>query len=81
VTEGLPVFTLPRRIYYFYRDGFRAMRLGRTLWTLVLIKVFILFAILKVFFFPDLLHTRFATDQQRADHVLEQLQPRHRSDG
>ena len=31
------------------------MTLGRTLWAIILIKLFIMFAILKVFFFPDLL--------------------------
>jgi hypothetical protein len=68
------------RIYHLYRDGFRAMRLGRTLWTLVLVKLFVLFAILKVFFFPDVLHTRFATDAERAGHVLEQLSGNKQAD-
>ena len=31
------------------------MKLGRTLWTIILIKLFIMFAILKVFFFPNFL--------------------------
>ncbi len=63
---------LPLRCYRFYRDGFRAMRLGRTLWAVVLIKLLVLFAVQRIFF-PDLLHTRFATDGERAGHVLEQL--------
>ena len=29
------------------------MRLGKTLWAIILIKLFIIFAILKVFFFPN----------------------------
>ena len=33
------------------------MTLGRVLWTVILIKLFILFAILKVFFFPNYLKT------------------------
>lgn len=45
------------RIFRFYYDGFRAMTLGRVLWTVILIKLFILFAILKVFFFPNYLKT------------------------
>jgi hypothetical protein len=32
-----------------------------------------MFAILKLFFFPDFLHTNFSTNQQRADHVIHQL--------
>ena len=39
----------------FYVEGFREMTVGRTLWAIILIKLFILFAVLKVFFFPDLL--------------------------
>ncbi len=61
------------RICRFYRDGFAGMTLGRTLWTIILIKLFVMFAILKVFFFPNYLHTHFETDQARADHVAEQL--------
>lgn len=61
------------RIYCFYRDGFREMTVGRTLWKIIFIKVFILFAVLKFFFFPDFLATKFSTDTQRADYVIEQL--------
>lgn len=39
--------------YHLYADGFRSMTLGKTLWTVILIKLFIMFAILKVFFFPN----------------------------
>ena len=43
------------RAYDLYIDGFRSMRLGKTLWAIILIKLFIMFAILKVFFFPNFL--------------------------
>ncbi len=43
------------RAFDLYYDGFRNMRLGKTLWTIILIKLFIMFAILKVFFFPNFL--------------------------
>ena len=42
-----------KKIYRFYDDGFRNMRLGRILWLVVLVKLFIIFAVLKLFFFPD----------------------------
>jgi len=61
------------RIYRFYRDGFRQMTVGRTLWKIIFIKLFIMFAVLKCFFFPDFLATQFTTDAQRADYVIEQL--------
>ena len=42
-----------KRISAFYADGFREMKLGKILWAIIAIKLFIMFAILKVFFFPD----------------------------
>lgn len=43
------------RAYDLYADGFRSMRLGRTLWAIILIKLFIIFVVLKIFFFPNFL--------------------------
>ena len=45
------------RVFDLYYDGFRHMTLGKTLWAIILIKLFIIFAILKVFFFPNFLKT------------------------
>lgn len=45
--------TFLRRVADLYIDGFRNMRVGRQLWLLIIIKLFIFFAILKLFFFPD----------------------------
>lgn len=56
--------SLATRIWTFYRDGFRAMTLGRTLWVLILIKLFIMFFILKLFFFPSFLGGRSAAEKQ-----------------
>ena len=64
---------LPVRIYRFYRDGFRQMTVGRTLWKIIFIKLFIMFAVLKAFFFPDFLANTFTDDRQRAEYVIEQL--------
>jgi hypothetical protein len=65
--------SLFKRIFYFYYDGFTSMTVGKKLWIIIFIKLFILFAILKVFFFPDLLKTRFNNDRDRSDYVIEQL--------
>ena len=43
------------KIYDLYYDGFRSMKLGRTLWAIILIKLFIIFIVLKIFFFPNFL--------------------------
>jgi hypothetical protein len=65
-----------RKVFDLYYDGFRSMVVGRTLWKLIFIKLFIMFAILKVFFFPDFLETNFSTDAERASHVLQNLSGR-----
>ena len=43
------------RAYDLYVDGFRNMKLGKTLWAIILIKLFIMFFVLKLFFFPNFL--------------------------
>lgn len=61
-----------KSIYSFYAEGFRGMRLGRTLWKIVLIKVSVLF-LLANFILPDYLNRNFSTPEQRAAHVLDNL--------
>jgi hypothetical protein len=51
------------------------MTLGRTLWLIIAIKVFIIFAVLKVFFFPNFL-SQHAPSGQEAEYVAEELQHR-----
>ena len=60
-------------ILRFYIDGFREMKLGRTLWLIILAKLFIMFAVLKVFFFPDPLAGK--SPAEKADCLLENLTP------
>jgi len=62
-----------KQILKFYIDGFKGMTLGRTLWAIILIKLFILFFVLKLFFFPDYLKKNFSNDQERSSHVIENL--------
>ena len=62
-----------KKVFKFYYEGFRNMTWGRRLWGIVLLKLFIMFAILKIFFFPDVLKRDFTTDEERSEHVLEQL--------
>jgi hypothetical protein len=62
-----------RTLFLFYYDGFKNIEVGKKLWLIILIKIFILFAILKIFFFPDFLNVRFETDRERGDYVIEQL--------
>lgn len=62
-----------KKIIHFYVDGFKNMKLGKTLWLLIAVKLFILFAVLKWLFFPNFMKTEFKTDEERSQYVLEQL--------
>ncbi len=70
----IPTMTsLPMRVFRFYRDGFRSMTIGRRLWLLILIKLFIIFFIFKIFFFPDILRRDYDNDRDRAAAVRSSL--------
>ncbi len=62
------------RIWNFYFSGFKSMeKWGRQVWLIILIKLFIMFAVLRLFFFPDFLKTNFNSDNERSNYVLEVL--------
>jgi hypothetical protein len=48
------------------------MTLGRTLWAIILIKLFVIFIILKLFFFPNFLKEH-AEKGGEADFVATQI--------
>ena len=47
------------------------MDVGKTLWGVILIKLFIMFAVLRLLFFPDFLGK--FDSEQKADYVLREL--------
>lgn len=49
------------------------MTVGRKLWLIILIKLFVMFAILKLFFFKDFLGSKFETDHEKSEYVIDQL--------
>ena len=62
-----------RKVLDFYVEGFRSMTIGRSLWLLIIIKLVLLFLVLKLFFFPDVLKENYDDDVQRAGAVREAL--------
>jgi len=62
-----------KRVFKFYYEGFKNMTLGKTLWILIIIKLFIFFFIMKLFLFPDVLKKEYSTDEEISQHVLENL--------
>ena len=60
------------QIFHLYYDGFRKMTLGKTLWTIILIKLAIIFLVLKIFFFPNYIDHK-AKDGNKADFVSKEM--------
>lgn len=73
VTIISTVTTVATAVIDLYVDGFRNLRLGKTLWTLIVLKLLLFFGIMKIFFFPDFLHSTFESDLDRSTYVLEHL--------
>ena len=59
--------------FRFYCDGFRGMTIGRTLWVIILVKLFVIFVLLGIFFFrPAMSHLSTHEKQDRvADELLQ----------
>jgi len=49
------------------------MTVGKKLWIIIMIKLIIMFLILKLFFFRDFLSSMYDNDKDKGEYVLEQL--------
>ena len=56
-----------RTIFNFYIEGFRNMTWGRPLWIVIFLKLFILFFVLRLFFFKPVLSGK--TESEKSDFV------------
>ncbi|AWI34991.1 DUF4492 domain-containing protein [Helicobacter apodemus] len=61
------------RISSFYYFGFKNMRLGRSLWLVIIVKLFIIFGILKVFIYDNSLHKLYATQEEKSQFITHNL--------
>ncbi len=59
-------------VFHLYYDGFRNMTIGKTLWAVIIIKLIIIFGILKLFFFPNYL-SEHSDKGGEADFVATEL--------
>ena len=67
-------------IWQFYVEGFRSMTLGRTLWLIIAIKLFIMSFILRLFFFPNYLN-KAAVGSDKEEYVSRELILRAQENG
>ena len=58
-------------VWNFYIDGFKSMTWGRQLWLIILLKVIILFVLLRGFFFHPVLEGK--SEEQKIEYVGTQL--------
>lgn len=58
-------------VWHLYSDGFRNMTWGKPLWGVIILKVIILFAVLRVFFFKPAMAGM--TDEQKSEQVGSHL--------
>lgn len=64
-----------KRIINFYKEGFANMKLGKTLWIVVLVKLAVIFLVIKMFFMPDILN-ELTSKGNEADYVSTQITDR-----
>ena len=60
-------------IFQFYYQGFKNMTIGKKLWFIIILKLIIIFVLLKIFFFQDYLKSNFKTDKERSNYIIDQL--------
>lgn len=67
-------FRFLHSLFRFYSDGFKNMsQWGKRAWLIILIKLFIMFAILRLIFFPDFLNNKFDNSADKGTYVRDQL--------
>lgn len=62
-------------VWQFYRDGFRNMTWGRTLWLVIIIKLFVIFVVLRLFFFHPALSGMSNKEKQNkvGENLIQQI--------
>ncbi|MDY3200971.1 MAG: DUF4492 domain-containing protein [Arcobacter sp.] len=62
-----------RNIYYFYLNGFKSMTIGKTLWKIIIIKLFVILIFLNYFIHDKSLNTEYKTYDEKVDFVYKNL--------
>lgn len=61
-------------LWYIYYYGLGNLpRWGKILIAIVLAKLFIMFVVFKLLLMPNFLNTQYTTDQEKSNHVLNEL--------
>ena len=61
------------KIFDFYKEGFKNLTLGKTLWKIIFIKLFIILIILKLFVFDVNFKSLYKDDSSKSNFVIQNL--------
>lgn len=70
--KGLVMLNISN-VYNFYVNGFKNMKIGKTLWKVIFIKVFLILIALNYFVYDKSINTEFKTEREKADYVYNNL--------
>lgn len=51
------------------------MTVGKTLWAIILVKLFIFFVVIKMLFFPNFLSSKASDERGKAEYVRHRMAP------
>jgi len=61
------------KIYSFYLDGFKNMKIGVTLWKIIFIKLTVIFVFLNYFVHDKSINTEYKSFQSKSNYVYHNL--------
>lgn len=62
-----------KNIYTFYFDGFKNMKIGKTLWKVIFIKLLFIFTLLNYFIYDKSIKTQYKTSSEKSNFVYNNL--------
>lgn len=62
-----------KNIYNFYIEGFKNMKIGKTLWKIIFIKLFLIFTLLNYFIYDKSIKSEYKSSEQKFDFVYKNL--------
>ncbi|RXJ87988.1 DUF4492 domain-containing protein [Arcobacter sp. CECT 8985] len=61
------------KIFSLYRDGFKNLTLGKSLWKIVIIKLLVIFIVLNYFVYDNSLNSKFKTNKEKQNFIFTNL--------
>lgn len=62
-----------KNVYHFYINGFKNMRLGKTLWKIIIIKLLVILIFINLFIDNKSLKSEYKTYDEKVDFVYKNL--------